>query len=670
MLKRVSSVYFKFSSDLCQNDSGRFRFLLCVSRTFCKEHETSKSVISSNTRFQKPNLIRGDRKHLGSSVFQNKKSVLTTTSNNILDSIQSLKHTEEVLNYLKKNSNLDFQLYSPIFELIFQLQKSGKTNLSNEALCRTKEIEHLSQEVKKNARFLSLHDIINILKIVLFFGVSSNSMLCQHLLQMITKQVNRLSIQQIIFLNYILMKCPPSPLVEGVKIALPIVFETNIRNQLNYENSKAIASAISYGFRSTCSSDETLEYLVDAALRVKDRFEPGDATNVIISILNTRKSLPKLLELYREMLSIVNTNVLSISFVNLNNIVRQSVLKFVHYRPEYYSHELMKNAIDCVTQKKIDAVQTGLLLKSFNSVAYYCPELIDYMDEYLKNYEDFSCLSTPQPIFAFVTCCSNCLYRPKFWDLYEDKLVSYIDSIKSPDLPMVRIVTDLIIMRCWPTSLIQYCFQKDFLDKFLKIMSGMSYLDYVCTLNLYQIVKCFYPGEYTGPYPPADVLEKASDMIFNHRTEYPLLGALQRGLGGPQCVISGVQTKLGHFIDHLIVKRKSGQIFAINPNQITASSKTIVETLEIPEDSYLIGIVSVTPSAFCLDGIRLRGKMKIYIRSIESLGIVTIPIHLVNWNNLPDYEKIPYLMNKINTRSPINLSTKEDLHSSVQFEDC
>lgn len=74
---------------------------------------------------------------------------------------------------------------------------------------------------------------------------------------------------------------------------------------------------------------------------------------------------------------------------------------------------------------------------------------------------------------------------------------------------------------------------------------------------------------------------------------------------------------------------------------------------------FRIGIVSVTPSAFCLDGIRLRGKMKIYIRSIESLGIVTIPIHLVNWNNLPDYEKIPYLMNKINTRSPINLSTKE-----------
>lgn len=75
---------------------------------------------------------------------------------------------------------------------------------------------------------------------------------------MISKHVNRLSIQQIIFLNYILSKCSSSPLVEGVKIALPIVFETNIRNQLNYENPKAIASAISYGFRSKCSSDETL----------------------------------------------------------------------------------------------------------------------------------------------------------------------------------------------------------------------------------------------------------------------------------------------------------------------------------------------------------------------------------------------------------------------------
>lgn len=68
------------------------------------------------------------------------------------------------------------------------------------------------------------------------------------------------------------------------------------------------------------------------------------------------------------MLSIVNTNVLSIPFDDLNNIVRQSVKKFVHYRPEYYSHELMKNAIDYVTQKKLDAMQTGLLLKIFNSV--------------------------------------------------------------------------------------------------------------------------------------------------------------------------------------------------------------------------------------------------------------------------------------------------------------
>lgn len=71
---------------------------------------------------------------------------------------------------------------------------------------------------------------------------------------------------------------------------------------------------------------------------------------------------------------------------------------------------------------------------------------------------------------------------------------------------------------------------------------------------------------------------------------------------------------------------------------------------------FRIGIRVLFPAAFCLDGVRMRGKMKIFIRSIETLGIVVIPIPQLNWMSLPDYEKIPYLMDKINTRSPLNLS--------------
>lgn len=138
-------------------------------------------------------------------------------------------------------------------------------------------------------------------------------------------------------------------------------------------------------------------------------------------------------------------------------------------------------------------------------------------------------------------------------------------------------------------------------------------MDYLCILNLYQLVKSFHPGTYTGPLPPADVLEKAVDYLAKD-VDYPLLGALQQGLGGRQYVMSGVRTKLGHFIgnllnsvvcllvdstidsfpnwrlsvlDHLIVKRKSGQTFAINPEEIEGTSGKLVETLNIPEDSYL-----------------------------------------------------------------------------------
>lgn len=68
-----------------------------------------------------------------------------------------------------------------------------------------------------------------------------------------------------------------------------------------------------------------------------------------------------------------------------------------------------------------------------------------------------------------------------------------------------------------------------------------------------------------------------------------------------------------------------------------------------------IGIIVVKPSLYCIDGIKLRGISKMVLNSMEMLGIATIPVSRYAWRGLNDAEKIPYLMDKIGSRSPADV---------------
>lgn len=57
-----------------------------------------------------------------------------------------------------------------------------------------------------------------------------------------------------------------------------------------------------------------------------------------------------------------------------------------------------------------------------------------------------------------------------------------------------------------------------------------------------------YPGGYKGSLPPVDIIEKAIDMCHSNTNNFPLKAALEHGLGGEDYVLTGVRSKLGHFI--------------------------------------------------------------------------------------------------------------------------
>jgi hypothetical protein len=67
-------------------------------------------------------------------------------------------------------------------------------------------------------------------------------------------------------------------------------------------------------------------------------------------------------------------------------------------------------------------------------------------------------------------------------------------------------------------------------------------------LKLYQATVTLYPGGYKGNLPPTDILEKAINLNQQNLDNFPLKAALEHGLGGEDYVLTGVKSKLGHFI--------------------------------------------------------------------------------------------------------------------------
>ncbi|KAJ4447957.1 hypothetical protein ANN_09967 [Periplaneta americana] len=93
--------------------------------------------------------------------------------------------------------------------------------------------------------------------------------------------------------------------------------------------------------------------------------------------------------------------------------------------------------------------------------------------------------------------------------------------------------------------------------------------------------------------------------------------------------------------------RKGGYPVAMNQIPNDSSSKTYIEDLLIPSDSQIILILCMPASSYAVNCQRLRTVSLLTIRTLETLGYSVVPVNLQQWINLPDYEKIPYLMQNI-----------------------
>jgi FAST kinase domain-containing protein 2 len=147
--------------------------------------------------------------------------------------------------------------------------------------------------------------------------------------------------------------------------------------------------------------------------------------------------------------------------------------------------------------------------------------------------------------------------------------------------------------------------------------------------------------------------ERPEALLFAKENvgDYPLMGALERGLGGSQYVQTGILTKYGVHIDHLVILRKGNYPVAVSPSSGVHKTETteviMAEDLVVPSDAKRVAILVRAAYNYAANTLRLRSSLAQQADLLASDGYVTVQVPLPVWSGLPEHERIPYLMREM-----------------------
>lgn len=194
-----------------------------------------------------------------------------------------------------------------------------------------------------------------------------------------------------------------------------------------------------------------------------------------------------------------------------------------------------------------------------------CPELLSTANQTI--------------LLTFVTSMSSAFYKPVVWDeLKNHILLNPILRSTKTEWPWLRFVLELLVLDVNEPERISMLCHPEFMMAQTK--RGFYTLDYLQILLLHQVVEIMMP-DYTGNRLEPHLVTKSIELQMQ-RQECPLRSMVEFIFGGADNVYSQVQTKYGHYIDHVVVFDSRGEVV---PAVRSASENTqYLEDISVEED--------------------------------------------------------------------------------------
>ncbi|XP_051160940.1 uncharacterized protein LOC127281325 [Leptopilina boulardi] len=524
------------------------------------------------------------------------------------------------------------------------LRKLNKTSFNYNDVKNNNDFAELCDELKKQLTTLDVSDVVSVLNELTKFRIEKNTVIYESLLQLIRTNINSLHIDDIITLQMALQNGPNTPLINAILKALPTLFD-KLLDTIDFDNIHLMASCLVFATKCEKHNYRNIEFLLDAIDNYRDDIPLTSAKFILKSI----RFLPHFEKTHNRLLKRVQNIIIQkidrISFIDAIVILKS--IQFTKNVKALYNDTMVDSLVNMIIKTDVGLEQGVETLEKLVKIGHEQVALLDYIaikfvDK--SNRKDYKYLNM---LDVFVSAMAMCDYKSIFWDVIQELILNNnsIDSYEN----ITELVVNLAILDSYSDKLLRLILEKNTNIEWMPADQKLK------ILKLYQIIKTLYL-DYDGPRPLEDKLELLVDWNQYNYKKSPIYKALEIAVGGSEYIESKVKTKLGHFIDHVILWDKSSakpipisyENSERNENSTTDFNElkpiTYLEDISVPDETQVLLFVDIPTNGFTINAMQLKGSWNSYIKTLEAMNYLVIPICSENWQQLPDKERIPYLV--------------------------
>lgn len=225
------------------------------------------------------------------NIFFVDKTIKITEPDAFEAACKSATHPKQILSILPTNQKELLQLPGETLVRALQsiaiLQKANKEKIRADFITSHPSFEQLCRCIKKCSTIFTPSEMIRSLRSLIILNVPTNSEISLVLLNLLRHEINFLTIDEIIQLDHILCKTEKSSeLQKAVEKALPIVFDIQVKQQLDTKDStELLLKVISFlASHYTTVNDDTIIRICEILYSRRKELTAADALTIVHSL--------------------------------------------------------------------------------------------------------------------------------------------------------------------------------------------------------------------------------------------------------------------------------------------------------------------------------------------------------------------------------------------------
>ncbi|CAL1288094.1 unnamed protein product [Larinioides sclopetarius] len=522
----------------------------------------------------------------------------------------------------------------------------------------------LCTRIMKIIRVLESQDLITIYKVLSFLGVRNNTYVMQSILKMLGSHLNDMSLGQLVFLNFLLAKQKHNALVDGLRLALPLVLQVQVEQQLDSDNMTQVTECFQLACRSKLKP-AVIEKIIYTLLKKAKSLSPSNAITVIFALLTLDMPVDGYRELIDYSFEVVSKN---LDIVDSKSIL--PILRSCSGQGFYNSHFFFE-----VSKKMVS--ENWNLEKTWDSIRNwkklgFCPQNV--MDHLVHAVCADASTFVTSPLYSPLLCLEY-LTTSGYHSPHLEEILALIYScekkiatLKETPMLYLKFLSLLATLGHFPENMLAEVLNENYLFSLWSTSRKLGRNHYF-ERYVFSLVWGLEVYDQQHRFSVPSTIVKSLVQVVSERYQnynYPLQKFIENGLGGEQFLQSGVFTCQGLPVDHVLAMRSGNYPVALSHADSGNFSKrnqiAFIENMTLPPDTKIVTVIAATEDQYLRDPEILKGWVDLRIRCLRKKKLHPVVINYSSWKNLPDREKIPYLMREIKEAVEEDCSEKKTFY--------